>query len=230
MRSSVAVPALTILFHPDVRRVGDWTPLSEILLSREALVSRNHPEFTSPDRQAGGPLADRYISRQPIRFQPGADKGIVLSPGESRTRALAYNWLRLHGHAVPPRVLLGTILEVPQDAGLDTLAAFADGSVRYINQTGRMAVIEGEVPAVSITVNALLAASQEVVNKIGPWEKPRLPPPAEGRLRMTFVVSDGLYFGEGPMAEMSRDPLAGKVFQKATQLLVLVTKLPGKPA
>jgi two-component system nitrogen regulation response regulator GlnG len=86
MRSSVAVPALTILFHPDVRRVGDWTALSEILLGREALVSRSHPELTSPDRQAGGPLADRYISRQPIRFQPGPDKGIVLSPGESRTR------------------------------------------------------------------------------------------------------------------------------------------------
>ncbi len=86
LRSSVAVPALTILFHPDVRRVGDWTTLSEILLGREALVSRSYPEFTSPDRQAGGPLDDRYISRQPIRFQPGPDKNIVLSPGESRTR------------------------------------------------------------------------------------------------------------------------------------------------
>jgi len=176
-----------------------------------------------PESDVAAILAD---APDPARIEKIANN----EAGESRTRALAYNWLRLHGHAVPPRVLLGTILEVPQDAGLDTLAAFADGSVRYINQTGRMAVIEGEVPAVSITVKALLAASQEVVNRIGPWEKPRLPPPAEGRLRMTFVVSDGLYFGEGPMAEMSRDPLAGRVFQKATQLLVLVTKLPGKPA
>lgn len=147
---------------------------------------------------------------------------------ESRTRALAFNWLRQHGHDVPKRILLGTILEVPQDAGLDTLAAFADGSARYINQTGRMAVFEGDVPAISATSKALLAASQEIVDKIGPWTKPRLPPPPKNHLRMTFLVSDGLYFGEGPMAEMTRDPLAGKVFQTATQLLVLVTKLPSR--
>jgi two-component system, NtrC family, nitrogen regulation response regulator GlnG len=113
MRSSVAVPALTILFHPDVRRVGDWTPLSEILLGREALVSRSHPEFTSPDRQAGGPLADRYISRQPIRFQPGADKGIVLSPGESRTRVEADGVPVLQSCEIPAAEMeRGVVLEL----------------------------------------------------------------------------------------------------------------------
>src|SRR5690242_14080880 len=59
---------------------------------------------------------------------------------EGRVRALAFNWLRQHGHDVPRRVLLGAIVEVPLDGGLDTLAAFADGSVRYINQTGKMSV------------------------------------------------------------------------------------------
>ena len=88
-RSPGKVLALTLLFHPDSRRVGDWTALSEILLGREALVSRNYPDFTSPDGLPGGPLADRYLSRRPIQLQPGPEKGVVLAMGESRTRVEA---------------------------------------------------------------------------------------------------------------------------------------------
>jgi two-component system, NtrC family, nitrogen regulation response regulator GlnG len=85
-RSSGSVPALTVLFHPDFRRVGEWTALSEVSLGRETLLSRHSPELTSPDRTAGRPLDDRHISRQPLRFQPGAENGVVLTQGESRTR------------------------------------------------------------------------------------------------------------------------------------------------
>jgi two-component system, NtrC family, nitrogen regulation response regulator GlnG len=113
VRSSVAVPALTILFHPEIRRVGDWTALSEVLLGREALVSRSHPEFTSPDRQAGGPLTDRYISRQPIRFQPGPDKGIILTPGESRTRVEIDGVPVLQSREIPAaEIERGVVLEL----------------------------------------------------------------------------------------------------------------------
>src|SRR5262245_59336570 len=87
--SPSAVPALTILFHPDVRRVGEWTVLSEALLGRETLVSRLFPEFSAPGRSAGEPLADRYLSRQPLRFGPAAGGGVVLSIGDSRTRVEA---------------------------------------------------------------------------------------------------------------------------------------------
>ncbi|HEV7504885.1 MAG TPA: sigma 54-interacting transcriptional regulator [Thermoanaerobaculia bacterium] len=85
-RSVTTVPALTVLFHPDVRRVGEWTALSELLLGREAQISRNYPDFISPDRLPGGPLADRYISRRPVLLQPAPGRGVVLSLGESRTR------------------------------------------------------------------------------------------------------------------------------------------------
>jgi two-component system nitrogen regulation response regulator GlnG len=85
-RPSGTVLALTVLFHPDVRRVGEWTALSELLLGREAHVSRNYPDFISPDRLPGGPLADRYISRQPVILQSAPDQAVVLSLGESRTR------------------------------------------------------------------------------------------------------------------------------------------------
>jgi hypothetical protein len=121
------------------------------------------------------------------------------------------------------------IVEVPQDGGLDTLAAFTDGSMRYLNQSGRMAVVEGEVATLKPTLTALFAAAQTVVNTIGPWAKSRLPPPPKGNLRLTFLVSDGLYFGEGAMNDLIRDPMAGPVFQRAEQLLLQLTQMRDQP-
>jgi hypothetical protein len=36
---------------------------------------------------------------------------------------------------------------------------------------------------------------------------------------MTFLVSDGLYFGEGPFNALQKDPMGGPVLAKATQLV-----------
>lgn len=144
---------------------------------------------------------------------------------ESRVRMLAFNWLRAHGHAVADRELLGVIVEVALDDGLDTLAAYADGRVRYVNHTGRMSIVEGPLPALTPTVDALFAASRNVVSRIGPWDQDRLPPPKQGNVRLTFLVADGLYFGEGPRAVFERDAMAGPVLAAATQLLVAVVNL-----
>jgi hypothetical protein len=48
---------------------------------------------------------------------------------------------------------------------------------------------------------------------------------------MTFLVSDGLYFGEGPFTLMQRDPVAAPLLKNAGELLQLVVKLAtSKPA
>jgi hypothetical protein len=57
----------------------------------------------------------------------------------------------------------------------DAVAALAGDGVRYINQTAKLAVFEG-VESLRAATSALLAASQAVVDRIGPWDEPRLPP------------------------------------------------------
>ncbi|MEJ0058947.1 MAG: hypothetical protein WDM79_04900 [Terricaulis sp.] len=111
----------------------------------------------------------------------------------SRIRALAFNRLRENSADVAPKHLFGMIVEVPLDGGLDTLAAYEDGSVRYINRSGKMSIFETEIPPLADKVKALLAGGQGIVDAIGPWEEPRLPAPSDGNVRMSFVVSDGLY-------------------------------------
>jgi hypothetical protein len=138
---------------------------------------------------------------------------------DARVRMLAYHWLQSHGHTIDGKELLGVVVEVPLDGGLDTLAAFADEGVRYINQTGKTSIFEGPIAALSPSVKRLFDASRAVIARIGPWGKPRLPPPGRDRVRLTFLVSDGLYFGEGEMDVFQRDAMAGPVIQAAGELL-----------
>jgi len=166
----------------------------------------------------------------PALFAPAPDEAALRAIAdnadvEARVRALAYGRLRQLGKSVPAKLLLGAVIEVPLDAGLDVLAVYAEGGVRYINASGKISIFEGDAHPVINEGRALLAASQIVVNQIGPWHKPRLAPPKSGNVRMSFIVSDGLYFGEGVFETLERDALGGPVLQAATKLLVAVVNL-----
>jgi len=142
------------------------------------------------------------------------------SQQESRVRMLAFNRLRADGEPVPHREYLGTIVEVRLPEGLDTLAVFADTRARYINYSGAMVVVEGTPNLFDAEIIQVIQASKPIVAAIGPWDKERLPPPPEGNIRMTFLVSDGLYFGEGPLDAMQQEPLAAPLVSAATKLLL----------
>jgi len=140
---------------------------------------------------------------------------------ESRYRLLAYRRLQEIGLEIERRILMGVVVEVPMDGGLDTLAAFPDGRVRYINHSGRLVILETMIPAVIEAVATLTRAALAVVDRIGPWEKQRLPPPAAPVERFSFLVSDGLYFGQGKYPDIMKDPLARPVMEAATKLLLI---------
>lgn len=140
---------------------------------------------------------------------------------EGRVRFLAFSRLRQQGKIVQSKILLGVIIEMPLKGGLDTLAAFSEGGVRYVNQSGKLVVVEG-VDSFLPMVKRLFSVSEPVVSQIGPWNKPRLAPPKRGNVRLTFLVSDGLYFGEGPMSVMQRETMAGPIIDQATELLQAV--------
>ncbi len=142
---------------------------------------------------------------------------------ESRLRILAFNALGKKTDATHPKELLGVIIEVGLEQGLDTLAAYKDLRARYINQSGKMIIWESNEARVDECIQNLFQNAARVVEKIGPWEDARLPPPTFGLMRMTFLVSDGLYFGQGPMKELQLDALGAPVVNSATELLFELT-------
>jgi hypothetical protein len=111
------------------------------------------------------------------------------------------------------------VVEVGLDEGLDVLASYADGTARYFNYSGNMIVWDVATPESEAIRKPLFALSDDLVRKIGPWDKPRRAHPARDVVRVSFLVSDGLYFGEGPLNVMFQDASAGPLLEAATRLM-----------
>ncbi|MEM7351273.1 MAG: sigma 54-interacting transcriptional regulator [Acidobacteriota bacterium] len=78
------VPGLTILAHPDSRRVGERVALPELASGKEVLLSRLEPLFAAPDEARRRPLADPFVSRRPIRLAPAPRQGVRLQTEDSK--------------------------------------------------------------------------------------------------------------------------------------------------
>jgi len=143
-----------------------------------------------------------------------ADKNL-----ESRVKILACNRLHQLGEKIDKKELLGVIVEVGFDGGLDVLAAFGDGTARYINQSGKTIIWETTTKESKELTSDLFEKSYRVVSKIGPWHEKRRPRPKAGVVRITFLVSDGLYFGEGPADAHFNDAMAGPALASAAELI-----------
>lgn len=177
----------------------------------DALVDRRNPRTEWARTLAADPA------------DTAALRALALAPDtESRVALMAWARLRELGQPVPRRQLLGVVIEVPLDSGLDSLAAYHDGSVRFIHGSGHTTLMEAPNPTMRPIVQRLMVASQAVVDRIGPSDRARGPAP-QSNVRINFLVSDGLYFGEGPMSRLMGDALAGPVLQAGVALLDQVT-------
>jgi len=146
------------------------------------------------------------------------------SSSETRLKILSYNRQIASGHKPSKKELLAVIVEVGLDNGVDALASFNDGTARYINQTGKILIWDTKDEKSNELTKDLFLKSQNIVSQIGAWDKPRRPAPTNGNVRITFLVSDGLYFGEGPIDVLFNDPLASPALTSATFLMKYLTE------
>lgn len=85
-RGPAALPALTVLGHPDLSRIGDRAFLGELARRRPALLSRQQPRFSAPGALHGKPLDDPFLSRSPWRIEPRDGGAVRICRNGSRTR------------------------------------------------------------------------------------------------------------------------------------------------
>ena len=177
-------------------------------------------------RNTGDPAADEpWATLLSEETDLAALAAIAESESEaSCARALAYSRLRSAGVGVAAKCVLAFIVEVPMEDGLEVLAAYSDGQVRYLHHSGETVTIESPPPRIAALAADLARSGDEIVDKVPPCERKRLPPPEDGRVRLTFLVSDGLYFCDGAFAELQRDTVAGPLLRKATELLELIVE------
>jgi hypothetical protein len=144
---------------------------------------------------------------------------------EARNVLQAWTYLRNHG-IVPAddvaHLVLGVILEVPVHRGVDVLAAYRDGSARYLNYSGKIAIIDTPTDEIASATRALLTTAQALADRIGPWDRPQLPSLARGDARLLMLTPGGFRFGQGSDAQLRRDPMAAPVFDAGARLLALI--------
>jgi two-component system nitrogen regulation response regulator GlnG len=113
-RARARVPGLTLLFHPETRRVGERVLLGGLPAGRTVYLSRTEPELAHPGENLFRPLEDRHVSRSPLRLATADETGAIrLSIGESRTRVAADGVPVIDNRVFSPRDLeRGVVLEL----------------------------------------------------------------------------------------------------------------------
>jgi hypothetical protein len=157
-------------------------------------------------------------------YYPGQLREIINNPViESRAKLLAYRQLAEFKDQFIMPDLLGVIVEIGFEEGVDVLAVYLDGTARYINQSGRLFIWETSDQQSEELTRAVFSGASKILDKIGPWEKPRLNPPKSGNARITLLASHQLYFGEAESDTLFNDPLASPAMRAATKLLIYIT-------
>lgn len=187
--------------------------------------------WPSGDEASGEPWTSFVAARRAVAVGDEATataawRGIVaMDRIEARHVLQAWHLLRAHGGAPPEAQagrVLGVVAEVAVGGGHDVLAAYADGSVRYLNHAGGASVFDGGPPEVVASVGPLLAAGQVVADAIGPWNEPGLPELPSGHTRFTMLTPGGFRFGQGPDDVLRDEVMAEPLYAAATALLVAV--------
>jgi hypothetical protein len=142
---------------------------------------------------------------------------------ESRQRMQAWHCLRaldVQPGEQEAKQVGGVVLDIHLPSGLDTLAAYADGSARYIRHGRRLIVWEQHDLELDVRIQDLLRACQQIARVIGPAEGKRPPPPGRGDARISILTPSGLHFGQGPVEALRDDAAAGPVIDGGRRLML----------
>jgi hypothetical protein len=196
-------------------------PGSEMARGRALLWEGRYEEAAATAAGAGEPWSSFLVAAARIRAGTGARRTLLAlaeDPAtESRVRLWAWTALRKLGErpsALHEGEILGVVLEVPVDDGVDVLAAYADGRVRFLGSADQLVVREAETtPAIEDMIGegrVLLAT---------PAAPRRLDPVAEGHVRLTGLSAAGVHQVEVPWSEVEGDAPYAALFVASARVL-----------
>lgn len=119
-------------------------------------------------------------------------RGVLETPKlETRLQLWVWSALRELGQAPEPKYayeVLGAIIEYPSGNGYDTLAAYVDGSARYLNFSGAAIFWEAEDPTIKAMCQALVDSTIPVSGRAKPRTSLSLP---KGTPQVTMLTRSG---------------------------------------
>ena len=119
--------------------------------------------------------------------------------------------------------LRGLVVEVDIDGGIDVLAVYPDGRLRYLNHSGRPVVVDAPIPALAEPMRLLWRSAGTAAGRAQRWARDGSLPARDG-VRIAFIGSDGLRMAQGSFATLQRDPQFGPVLLGASEVLARLTQ------
>jgi hypothetical protein len=186
---------------------------------------------TSEDRT--GPAWDAFkVARR--AWQAGDRDGAIAtwrtitrdSAIETRHVAQAWSFLRSAGETPTGDegdLVLGAVLEVWVNAGLDVVAGYADKRAFYLGHAGRAEVWDRADDRHDAAIGRVLQVAANVVRATGVHEGERWDPAMPGNARVSVITPAGLHFGQAPASVFFRDPLAGPLLAAGADLIGALT-------
>ena len=156
-------------------------------------------------------------------------QALALPDTESRIGLWAWKGLRKLGEQPPADVadqIQGVVCELHNEAGVGTLAAYADGRARWIGSGGNALVWEvpGSDAQINDLITKLLTAAEPLVDAAPVSETHRTPEPNVDHFRVSILTYRGIRTVEvyGPSIEQSQ-PI-GEVLVASVNLLDALTR------
>jgi hypothetical protein len=142
---------------------------------------------------------------------------------ESRQVLQAWHALRSVGIVPDPSIadeVLGIVAEVALDGGHDVLAAYADGSVRFLHHLGGASIFEPPTPLeIAQPAASWLATAAAVAPEVAPWPGEGAHAAAPGETRFALLTRAGHRAVAGDDATMAASPVASRLLGAGAALL-----------
>lgn len=175
----------------------------------------------------GEPWSSFIVSAARIKGGMSAQRTLVYvadNPDfETRQRLWAFHALRKSGHtpsALQGADVLGVVLEVPMEGSKDVLAAYADGSIRFLGFANNIIVREPSDDFKPLVDDVLSKAQPMLTVPAAPRTRAPIP---EGHVRITALSAMGLHTIDVPWAELEPPGTYADLFTAAAKLLEKTT-------
>lgn len=157
----------------------------------------------------------------------------------TETRVLLWSWTALRGLGVHPKPneadqIKGAVIQVPMAKGADVLAAYADGTARYVNHSGKIIVWDLPDAHIGNIVRTVLECSKDLDVGAPTAVAARA---GDDVVRVTVLTLNGNRFAEAPMRSLRVSPinqvltagaeLMGNLIKRTEVMNRLVQQSPG---
>jgi len=204
---------------------AEFPPGSALANARARLWEGNYKDTASLVAGGEEPWASLILAESRIRSgQPAQRPLLTIAEDawkESRPRLWAWTALRKLGEkpsAVHAGEVLGVVVEVPVDGKLDVLAAYADGSARYLGTANQLIAKEtgGKVDPL---VAAVIGESYPLLSTPPAARDLEAPPPPPDQVRFTALSPNGLHSVLVPWSDVEEGGKLNRLFDAAIALL-----------